>query len=124
MEVQKKEKVSDNIVLKRSRKDLMQKNVVLLQKPQEDYVVYFLFGIALVPNVEIEVYIFKQSPPNIIYRPFLNIHVDEIKKTIVQYNKYDTKVSIFAIPEDPKNPNCKPKSWKEIENHQFLIIEQ
>jgi hypothetical protein len=63
-------------------------------------------------------------PPNIVYRPLSNVHMDKIKKRIVQYNKYDTKVSIFTILEDPKNPNCilphEPRSWEEIENHQFF----
>jgi hypothetical protein len=65
-------------------------------------------------------------PPNIVYRPLSNVHVDKILKKIVQYNKYDTKVSIFAISEGPKNPNCilpcKSRSWKEIDNHHFFII--
>jgi hypothetical protein len=35
------------------------------------------------PNVGIEVHIFKWFPPNIVYNPFLNIHMGEIKKKIV-----------------------------------------
>ncbi len=129
MEVQKKEKILDNIVLEKEEKGFYAKDCCLVTETiGEKYDVYFLFGTALMPNVEIEVYRFKWFPPNIIYRPFSNVHVDKIKKKIVQYNKYDTKASIFAILKDQKIPNCillcKPKNWKEMENHQFFIIGQ
>jgi hypothetical protein len=106
MEAQKKEKILDNIVLEKEEKGFDVKECCLVAETiGEEYDVYFLFSIALVPNVEIEVYRFKRFPPNIIYRWLLNVHVDKIKKKIVQYNKYDMKISIFAIPKDSKNSN-------------------
>lgn len=41
------------------------------------------------------------SPLEIIYRPFSKEHVNEIKTWITMYNKFDMKVPIFAILEDP-----------------------
>jgi len=66
-------------------------------------------------SVMVCVHCLKKVPPNIIYRPFSDIHKDEIKKGIMQCNKFDTKVSIFAILEDPK-------SIEHIQNHQFFIV--
>jgi hypothetical protein len=56
--------------------------------------------------------------PNIVYCPLLNIHKDEIFKKITQYNKFDTKVPIFAIHEDLHNvyhiTPRKSKKWEDI----------
>jgi hypothetical protein len=47
-------------------------------------------------------------------------------KKITQYNKFDTKVPIFAILEDSHivdhiTPR-KPKKWEDIYDNQFLIV--
>jgi hypothetical protein len=87
---------------------------------------FFLLGNDLVLGVRVNIHHFKRTPPNIVYQPLSYIHKDKIKKRITQYNKFDTKVEIFAILEDPKNPGhilpCKPKKWEDIQNHQFFII--
>jgi hypothetical protein len=44
---------------------------------------------------------FKRSPLEIIYHPFSKEHVNKIKTQITIYNKFDTKVPIFTILEDP-----------------------
>jgi hypothetical protein len=79
-----------------------------------------------VPGVMVDVHHFKKAPPNILCWPLLDIHKDKIKKKIMQYNKFDTKVPIFAIPKDPKSLGHilpqKPRKWEDIQNHQFLIV--
>jgi hypothetical protein len=44
-----------------------------------------------------------------------------LKKGLSNTANMIKKISIFSIPEDPKNPYyilpCKPISWKEIKNH-------
>ncbi len=78
----------------------------------------FPFGNDPLPSVSIDVHRFKRALPNILYRPLSDIHKDEIKERITQYNKFDTKVPIFAIPEDPLNVDhitlCKSKKWEDI----------
>jgi hypothetical protein len=48
-----------------------------------------------------------------------------LKKKIVQYSKYDTKVSILWFLKTYKTQfvksNSQAKNWKEIKNHQFFI---
>jgi hypothetical protein len=74
----------------------------------------------------VDVHRFKKATPNIIYQPFSNIHNDEIKKKFKQYNKLDTKIPIFAILENPNNPNhilpWHLKKWEDIQNNQFSIV--
>jgi hypothetical protein len=78
----------------------------------------FPFQNDLLPSVSIDVHRFKRAPPNIVYCPFSNIHTDEIKKKITTYDKFDTKVPIFAILEDPHNVDHitlhKSKKWEDI----------
>jgi hypothetical protein len=67
--------------------------------------------------------VFNRLPPKITYHP--REHVNEIKTRIIVYNKFDTKVPIFAIPKDLKMlnyilPRC-PKEWEDIQNFQFFI---
>jgi hypothetical protein len=80
----------------------------------------FPFGNDSLPGVSINVHHFKITPPNIVYCPLLDIHKDGIKKIITQYNKFDTKVPIFAILEDLHNANhitpCKLKKWEDIQD--------
>jgi hypothetical protein len=52
----------------------------------------------------VDIHHFKKVFPNIVCGPLLDIHKDKIKKRIMQYNKFDTKVPIFVIPKDPKSP--------------------
>jgi hypothetical protein len=51
-----------------------------------------------------------------------------LKKRSTQYNKFDTKVPIFVILEDLQNANhiifCKPRKWEDIQDNQFLILNQ
>jgi hypothetical protein len=81
----------------------------------------FPFGNDPFLNVSIDVHHFKKTPPNIVYCPLSDIHKDEIKKRITQYNKFDTKVPIFVIPEDLHNANHiiprKPKKWEDIQDN-------
>jgi hypothetical protein len=92
----------------------------------EENVKSFPLGFALVKDMNSLVNRFKRSPPKIVYRPFSRKHVNEIKTRIIVYNKFDTKVPIFMILDDPKRPNCilphRPKKWEDIQNLQFLII--
>ncbi len=83
------------------------------------------------PLVSLKVWIYSSTvlrghPQRLFTIPFSKKHVNEIKTQITMYNKFDTKVPIFAISEDPKRPNyifphC-PKKWKDIQNFQFLIV--
>jgi hypothetical protein len=79
---------------------------------------YFPLGNDPILGVTVDVHHFKKVPPNIVYQPFSNIHKDEIKKKIMQYNKFDTKMLIFAFLEDPKSPRhillWKSKKWEDI----------
>jgi len=60
----------------------------------------------------------SQAVPNIVYHPLSDIHKDEIKTIITQYNKFDTKVPIFAIFEYPQNVDHitlhKLRKWEDI----------
>jgi hypothetical protein len=46
------------------------------------------------------------------------MHKDEIKKKITQYNKFDTKMPIFAVPKNSHNVDhitpCKLKKWEDM----------
>jgi hypothetical protein len=83
-----------------------------------EFLGFFPFGNDLLPSVSIDVHCFKRTPPNIVYHPLLDIHKDDFFKKITQYNKFDTKVPIFAIPKDSHNVTriipCKPKKWEDI----------
>ncbi len=46
------------------------------------------FGSDPVFDVTIKVHHLKRAPTNIVYHPFLDIHKDDIKKRIMQYNKF------------------------------------
>jgi hypothetical protein len=78
----------------------------------------FPLGNDLFLSVSIDVHCFKKTHSNIVYRPLSDIHKEEIKKKITQYNKFDTKVPIFEIPEDPHNADHitpqKLKKWEDI----------
>jgi hypothetical protein len=86
----------------------------------------FPFGHDPLPSVSIDVHHFKRAPPNIVYRPLLDIHKDDIKKIITQYNRFDTKVPIFVIHEDLQNANHiipqKSKKCEDIKDNQFFIV--
>jgi hypothetical protein len=58
----------------------------------------FPFGNDSLLGVSIDVHHFKRTTPNIVYCPLSDIHKD--KKKITQYNRFDTKVPIFAILEN------------------------
>jgi hypothetical protein len=92
----------------------------------KEYSNLFPLGIFLVQGVNLPINRFKTSPPKIIYHLLSKKHVNEIKMRIIVYNKFDTKVPIFAIPEDPERPNyilpCCPRKWEYIQNFQFLIV--
>jgi hypothetical protein len=59
MEAQIKEKILDNIVLEKEKGFDAKKCHLVVETIGEEYDVCFPFGIALVPNVEIEVHKFK-----------------------------------------------------------------
>jgi hypothetical protein len=69
---------------------------------------FFPFSIATVPNVEIEIQRFKQSPPNIVYMLLSDVHMEEIKKRIIQYSKYDKKNIHFFNSRRPKESILHP----------------
>jgi hypothetical protein len=86
---------------------MMQRNVVLLiKKIKEEYFMCFPFGHHPILDMIIPIKRFKRSLPNIVYQLMSNIHVDEIKRWITQYNKFDMKALIFAIPINPAWPYC------------------
>lgn len=78
----------------------------------------FPFGNDPLLSVSIDVHRYNRAPANIVYHLLLDIHKDEIKKRITQYNRFDTKVPIFAIHEDPLNVDHiilqKSKKWEDI----------
>ncbi len=82
----------------------MRQSVDLWMTLGNKFLDYFPLGNDLILSVKVDLHRFKLAPPNIVYQPFLDIHKDKIKKRITQYNKFDTKVPIFAILKDPKNP--------------------
>ncbi len=94
----------------------------------EEYVNSIPLGFSSVQGVNLFVNHFKKSPLEIVNYPFSKDHVNEIKTWITMYNKFDTKVTIFAIPKDPKKLNYilphHPKKWEDIQNFQFLIVSE
>jgi hypothetical protein len=66
----------------------------------EEYAKSFPLSFTLVKDVKLPIYRFKRSSLEIVYHPFSKEHVNEIKTPIIIYNKFDTKVPIFAILED------------------------
>lgn len=95
---------------------------------EDEFLDYFPLGNDPILNVTINVHWFLKAPPNIVYRPLSYIHKDEIKKNITQYNEFDTKVPIFAIPKDTKSPRhimlWKPRKWEDIQKPLvFLLLE-
>jgi hypothetical protein len=76
------------------------------------------FPIGFSKGVNLLINYFKRSSPKIIYHPLSKEHVNEIKTQIIMYNKFDTKVPIFAILEDLERPNCIfprcPKKWEDF----------
>lgn len=83
-----------------------------------EFLGFFPFGNDSFPSISIDVRHFKRALPNIVYCALSDIHKDEIKKRITQYNKFDTKMPIFAIPEDLHNADhitpCKLNKWEDI----------
>ncbi len=67
---------------------------------KEEYSMCFPFGHH--PNFDMTIPIEIQM----VYQPMLNNHVDEIKRQITQYNKFNTKAPIFAILKYLAEPNC------------------
>ncbi len=88
----------------------------------------FPFGNDSFPSISIDVHHFKRAPPNIVYYLFLDIHKNEIKTKITQCYKFDTKMPILAIPKDLHNANHitlhKPNKWEDIQDNQYLIINE
>jgi hypothetical protein len=88
----------------------------------------FPFGNDLFLGISIDVHRFKRAPPNIVYYLLSNIHKNEIKNKITQYNKFDTKMPIFAILKDPHNADHitfhKLNKWEDIQDIQYLIINE
>jgi hypothetical protein len=93
----------------------------------EEYAKLFPLGFTLVKDVKLPLNRFKRSPLEIIYHPFSIEHVNKIKTRITIYNKFDTKVPIFAILEDLERPNSisphRPRKWEDIHNLQVLILD-
>jgi hypothetical protein len=92
----------------------------------KEYSNLFPFGFSSIQGVNLPINHFKRSPVEIIYNLLSKKHVNEIKMRIIVYNNFDTKVLIFAIPEDPERPNCIlpccPRKWEYIQNFQILIV--
>lgn len=70
---------------------------------------------------------FKRVPPKIVYHPLSKAHANKIKTHIIVSNKFNIKAPIFAILEDPYKPNFislhAPRTWEEIKDLQFLIMD-
>ncbi len=102
IEVEKKEKIFGKIVMGKKAKsfDLVEcriKDTTI----GEEYVNSFPFGFSLIKGVNLPINCFKRSAPDVVYHPLYREHVNEIKMRITLYNKFDTKVPIFTILEDP-----------------------
>jgi hypothetical protein len=127
IEVKKKEKILGKIIMGKEAKgfDLVEchiKDTTI----GEEYANLFPLGFTPVEGVNLPINYFKRSPPEIVYLTLSKKHVNEINTQIIVYNKFDTKVPIFTIPEGPERPNyilprCL-KKWEDIQNFQFLII--
>jgi hypothetical protein len=91
-----------------------------------EFLGYFPFGNDSFLGISINVHRFKRAPPNIVYYLLSDIHKNEIKNKITQYNKFDTKMPIFAIPKDLHNADHitlhKLNKWVHIQDSQYLII--
>jgi hypothetical protein len=63
----------------------------------------------------------KRHLPTLFIVHFQDIHKNEIKKKITQYNKFDTKVAIFVILEYLHNADhitpCKLKKREDIQDN-------
>ncbi len=104
--VEKKEKILRKLVVRKEDKGFDVVECWLVDDTlNNEFLGFFPFGNDSLPGVSINVHHFKITPPTIIYCPFSNIDKDGIKKIITQYNNFDTKVPIFAIPEDSHNAN-------------------
>ncbi len=92
----------------------------------EEYANLFPLGFSSIKGANIFINHFKRLPPEMIYHPFSQKHVNEIKMQIIVYNKFDIKVPIFTISKDLEKPNCilprHPKKWEDIQNFQFFIV--
>jgi hypothetical protein len=92
----------------------------------DKYLGCFPLGHGPLLHVIIDVHWFKKTTPKLYIGPFQISKMTRLKKWITQYNKLDTKIPIFAIPEDPNNPNhilpWHPKKWEDIQNNQFSIV--
>jgi hypothetical protein len=68
----------------------------------------------------------KKQPQTLYTSPFQISIMTRLKKKFTQYNKLDTKIPIFAILENPNNPNhilpWHLKKWEDIQNNQFSIV--
>jgi hypothetical protein len=124
--VEKKEKIMGKIVMGKKTKgfDLVECHVkdATIRK---EYANMFPLGFAPVKDVRLLVDRFKRSPPKIVYYPLFREHVNKIKTQITIYNKYDTKVPIFVIPEDPERPkfHSSTSSQKVGGHSQFTIFD-
>ncbi len=82
-DVQKKEKALKELVHAKEDKGYDVKECRFVDKTIEDeYSMWFPFAHHLIPYMTIMTERFKWSPPSIVYRLVLNIHVDEIKRCI------------------------------------------
>ncbi len=125
--VEKKKKILTKLVVRKENKGFNVANCQLIDHTLgNEFMGCFAFGNDPLPSVSIDVHCYNRTPANIVYHPLLDIHKDEIKKRITQYNKFDTKVPIFAILEDPLNVDHiilrKSKKWEDIQDNQFLIV--
>lgn len=97
----KKKKILVKLVMGKADKDLTWQSVESSMTHQATFFGCFPFGNDPLSGVTVKVHHFKRTPVNIVYHPFLDVHNDDIKKRIMQYNKFDTKKPIFVILEKP-----------------------
>lgn len=124
--VEKKKKILTKLMIEKEDKGFdVAKCQLVNDKLGNEFMGCFPFGNDPFPSISIDVHCFKRAPPNIVYFSLSDIHKEEIEKMITQYNKFDTEMPIFVIP-DLRNANHiiphKPKKWEDTQDNQFSIV--
>jgi hypothetical protein len=122
IEAKKKEKILTKLVVRKEDKGF---NVTKCRFVDDtlgnEFMGCFPFGNHLLQGVSIDVHRFTKALPNIVYCPFSNVHKDDFFIKITQYNKFETNVPIFVIPEDPHSVEhitpYKSKKWEDIQDN-------
>jgi len=87
---------------------------------------YFPLGCEVIPNVEIDVQHFVETPSRIHCRPLCVKHKNEIKIKFMTQHKIQWKMLMYACLTSLTNSKeifpTKPTSWNEISKCMFFVL--